>query len=148
MVDLEQSVCIVRRFSATPDQLYIAWTDEDQRKRWLVPPTYRLSVCMSDPVTGGSWTLTLFDEDGIEHSDRGTWATLEPGENIETSWFYSTSSRPGEDESWLAVSFREVSPGVTEQTLIHARLPTPEQRSAYGAGWAENMDRLDKLVST
>lgn len=145
MVEHDQSVRIVRTFNASVDDLFRAWTDAEVRAKWLVPPGWRLSVCTSHPFVGGDWDLVLVDETGVQHRDRGEYATLEPGSLIETSWFYSNATRPEEDASWLKVTFRETAPGKTRQTLVHSRLLTPEQRTGYGQGWAENMDRLAGL---
>jgi uncharacterized protein YndB with AHSA1/START domain len=57
--DPDRVLHMTRRFEASPERVYDAWTDPQHASLWLFTgPTSQAHTCTMDPRPGGRWTIT------------------------------------------------------------------------------------------
>ena len=54
----DRTLRLTRRFDASPERLFDAWTDQDQFAEWFGPKGVTTVYCDLDPRTGGAWDAT------------------------------------------------------------------------------------------
>ena len=53
----DRTLRLTRRFDASPERLFDAWTDQKQFAEWFGPKGVTTVYCDLDPRTGGAWRL-------------------------------------------------------------------------------------------
>ena len=53
----DRTLRLTRRFDASPERLFDAWTDQAQFAEWFGPQGLTTVYCDLDPHTGGAWRL-------------------------------------------------------------------------------------------
>jgi uncharacterized protein YndB with AHSA1/START domain/DNA-binding transcriptional ArsR family regulator len=139
----ERVLSITRRFAASPEVLWRAWTEPEQIAQWWGPRgfTTPLESIVSDPRDGGTFNLTMVDDaTGEEHPIVGEYAAV-----IEFERLLVRSSIPGADVSTL-VTFTDLGNGTTEVWVRSTGLPNDEILAAATAGWGSQLGRLAELI--
>jgi uncharacterized protein YndB with AHSA1/START domain len=96
--------------AATPQQLYDAWTVEQDLNGWLA------NTSETDPRVGGTYTLRWPSPDG-ELSARGEYLELDPDRKIVFSWeSWGPNGRMEGMDATVTVEFRDLDDGTTELT--------------------------------
>jgi uncharacterized protein YndB with AHSA1/START domain len=89
MIDLTKGFTLVREFSATPQELWNAWTDPDEAAQWWHPrgvTTPRESVDI-DATVGGTYRYTMVnDATGDEYPTGGIYHELVENERLVFTW--------------------------------------------------------------
>jgi uncharacterized protein YndB with AHSA1/START domain len=131
-------VTLVRRFKASPESIFAAWTVPPRMTIWWAGGVR--GVAQSDPRRGGRFLVTGRGSDGGIVEDWGVYTVTIPGEVLEFSW----CSEPG-TASRVTVQLLALA-DKTELTLVHFDLPDWETCEAQRAIWARAFDALDRLV--
>jgi uncharacterized protein YndB with AHSA1/START domain len=141
MKDVEESVAVVRTITATPQQVFAAWTDAAQLQRWLAP------IAHADGRVGGRFRLEVQTADGA-HVVAGGYRELIPARRLVMSWVYEGPMVPaGKEPSKVTVDFRPSGPN-TEVHVHHEGLKNPTYRDAIRQGaWTEALTQLEALLS-
>jgi uncharacterized protein YndB with AHSA1/START domain len=114
--------------AATPQQLYDAWTVEQDVNGWLA------NTSEIDANVGGNYVLHFPTPDG-EFSARGQYLELDPGNKIVLTWeSWGPAGRMDGMDATVTVEFRELGDGTTEMTQS-------ESSPAYTTG-----DRMDMSI--
>jgi uncharacterized protein YndB with AHSA1/START domain len=139
-------ITVVRIFDATPDELYEAWTDITMLRRWFghkVEAEVRL---------GGRYRVENPGENGGTFAHEGEYQILEPGRRIRKTFTYvgtGVTEPTGYVDEYIDISFREISPGRTELTLVNAwsgKGMPPDEEEAAGDGWELWLDQLARAL--
>ena len=89
MIDTSKGFTLVRELDATPEQIWNAWTDEEQVAGWWHPRgmhTPRESVSV-DARVGGMYSYTMVDDTtGEEYPTTGVYREVFPGERLTFTW--------------------------------------------------------------
>ncbi|MDA1010975.1 MAG: SRPBCC domain-containing protein [Chloroflexi bacterium] len=62
----DRTIEVVQPFEATPEQLFLAFSDSDALKQWFGPEGWPLTVSDIDFRVGGSWHYCMSGPDGME----------------------------------------------------------------------------------
>jgi uncharacterized protein YndB with AHSA1/START domain len=121
-------VDLTRDLSAPPEQVWRAWTEAEQVRRWFG----------SDPR--GTVRSAELDV-RLEHTCRGTYLVVEPMQRLAFTWVWD--SEPGV-ETEVRLVLRPGRSG-TELSFEHARL-SPLSAHDYEAGWSRTFDKLEEVL--
>jgi uncharacterized protein YndB with AHSA1/START domain len=139
---------VQRDFSATPEQLFRAWTEPALVAQWLGPRDKEIDLIEYDARTGGSYRYVHRDADGREYRFRGVFHTVVGDERIVQTFEFEGAP----DEVSLDSAVFEDLDGRT-RLRTHTVFPSIEARDAAIAngmarGIAESMDRLEELTGS
>lgn len=120
-----KTVHLERDYTATPAELWQAWTDPVRLARWLGSP--------DGPLLGADQPVRLIlGEDPDQWADVRVVAADEP-RMLELTWDF-----PGLSGSRLQIRFIPLSPGRTRLIIDHHGLGSFS--AGYGAGWQAYLD--------
>jgi uncharacterized protein YndB with AHSA1/START domain/DNA-binding transcriptional ArsR family regulator len=137
------ALTVTRVLSATPAELYAAWTEPDRMRRWYA------TVVDGEARAGGAYRIEIHEADGAVYAFTGHYLELEPGVRLGFT-FTSDLERPedGISGETVTVTFRQVDANRTEQTVTNSwtgPAVSPDDYDALRAGWEEWIDRLEKI---
>lgn len=147
MAEAEKLSLEIKRFiRASRDQVYAAWTDSEQLKKWFGPENVQTRNLVADVRVGGQFRWDLTDQEGKEVTISGEYREVEPGKKIVFTW------KLEEDEDWqnhssiVTVEFFD-GEGGTEIRLTHEKLPNEASREDHKQGWNSVLDKVEKFLS-
>ena len=140
---------MTREFTATPEQLFRAYTEPDLLKQWLGPDRLETVVEEFDLCHGGRWHFTQKETDGTAYGFRGVFHGT-PSIKDGITQTFEFEGVPGH-VCLETVRFEEVAPG---RTLVRnaSVFQAVEDRDAMiesgmESGVTEGFARLDKLLA-
>jgi uncharacterized protein YndB with AHSA1/START domain/uncharacterized damage-inducible protein DinB len=136
---------LVRRYPATPGQVFDALADRDAVEQWFGPnDEMTVTVTDWDFEPGGKYRIQLIHQFGNTHTVGGTFIAIEPAKKLSYSWQW-------EDEGYREMGVSEVTyeltpiDGGTELRLTHAGLPNNEAVIGHSEGWNGGLWRMERL---
>lgn len=66
-------ITITREFAASPDKVWLAFTDPELMARWIGPDRLTTTVETNEVRDGGRWRMVHSDDDGNEFCFRGVY---------------------------------------------------------------------------
>ena len=139
-----ETVRLERVFSASPEEVFDAWTNPAVLERWWGPrPTWDSPGCDVDLRVGGRYLLRMRNPDsGTVLEVGGEYRVVERPERLVYTWAWLGDSMPGAgQESLVTVEFRGEGEA-TRVVLEHAGLSTEESRAAHREGWEGCLSNL------
>ena len=141
-------------YSASPEQVFAAWSDPEVLGKWFGPGSYRCKVEKYDFEPGGQYRIRMIPTG--EDSDCGGDTTCDSvcaGEFIEVL----SPSRIVMSFTWienggdigytlLTIEIKAAGNG-TELILTHERLPNEEMRIAHRGGWEGSLKGLEDYLA-
>lgn len=121
------SLELERRFQASPQRVFEAWTSASQLEQWFGPPGVRVESAQVDPVTGGSFRICMLQAaDRQRFEIRGTFLEIESGRRLVFTW---TVESPGSRvcNTRISVDFLPDGEG-THLRLLHELLVDERSR--------------------
>jgi uncharacterized protein YndB with AHSA1/START domain len=142
---LDRLVVVRRRFRASREFLFQAWTDPKRFARWFGPKGWTVDRCEVDARPGGNWRAWFRRSNGATAYVGGVYSEVELDRRIVFTW--DTSPEGGEPEalSVVSVEFRDESDGV-EICITHRKLGT-DQAVDMDVGWNNTFDSLEEYVA-
>jgi uncharacterized protein YndB with AHSA1/START domain len=144
---------ITRVLDAPVDQVWKAWTDPEETKKWWGPKQFTAPEIKSDLRVGGSYLYCMRSPDGQDFWSTGTYREIVPMErivatdsfadaegNVVPSSHYGMEGFPLEME--MTVTFEEQD-GKTKLTIRQAGLPAGDMADQTEQGWNESLDKLE-----
>lgn len=129
-----------RTISASPEEVFAAWTDADGMREWM-SPVGTASMEM-DLRVGGEFRLVM-SGGGMEIKHVGVYTVIQPPIRLQFTW---RSEFTGLRDTLVTVDLTPIDGGKTELLLTHERL-SEEESVSHGGGWSTILDRLDALLS-
>ena len=136
------TINMTRIIAAPVADVFRAWIDPAQMRRWLAPEPCEVRDATVDARPGGRYSIAVVDPDGNVHTTTGEYLELVPGRRLVKTWTYEGPFALDKTPTLVTVDFREVRPGVTELTLTHAQIHDQASRAGAGAGWVLCLDKL------
>ena len=134
---------IPRRYPASPQRVWHAWTDPQALSAWFGPgePGSVLRADM-DVRRGGRYRIRFRTPDGEEHEVAGEYQEVVPHERLVFSWaWHSTPERV----SLVTVALRPEDGG-TRLEFRHERFFDRAASESHAHGWALTFEKLDAWV--
>lgn len=135
---MSHQIQLKRKFAATPDEVYEAWTDGPSLSQWMVPIVGGRTEVQADARIGGELRI---DMHGLSshHPQVCEFLRLERPRLIEFSW----TADPSEPRrSIVTVELKPVGKTHTELTLTHRLLPHEAAADSHQRGWDSGLDSL------
>jgi len=148
-----ETLQIKRTFSATPEQVFAAWSNPEALGKWFGPQSHTCRVDNYEFKVGGKYQLSLIP--GAEGSDCGDGenASVCAGEFVQVdapnlivmsfSWIENADDI---GDTLLTIEIKAHADG-SELILTHERLPDEDLRLAHMAGWESTLDGLQDFLS-
>jgi uncharacterized protein YndB with AHSA1/START domain len=144
-IDSRPSLTLKRRFSASPEKVYAAWTDPQKLIRWLrpeimVPDTAQAEI---DLRVGGRYRFSFRANDGEYFEVGGVYREVISNARLAFTWaWHSTPER----ESYVEISLSPDGSG-TLLTLHHAQFADQKARDSHEQGWTIMLDNIANLLA-
>lgn len=138
------SIKIERRFSATPQKVWQAWTDPQIVKLWFgSDPNGTVSDAALDVRLGGSFAVTFANSNGDEYTAQGIYQEVELDKKLTFTWGWK--NQPHIKESVL-VQFQAEGNG-SLMTFEHLDIDANTSHN-YEIGWRTTFDKLEKALGS
>ena len=145
----DHEVEVTRRFHASRDLVYEAYTDPNLVHRWLLgPPGWTMPVCEMDVRVGGKYRWRWrSDEDGKEFGFHGEFQEVAPPAKIVHTEFYDPGDVGGDmgDGALITVTFTERN-GVTTMTSRMDFKTKAARDAALSTGMTDGMEQSYQLL--
>jgi uncharacterized protein YndB with AHSA1/START domain len=157
--ETQQELVIERVLDAPREQVWNAWTDPEQIKKWWGPKDFTAPSVKSDLREGGTYLWAMQSPDGQVYWSTGTFREIVPHERLVVTDSFADEQgnvvpashygMPGDVplEMEVTVTFEDVDDGKTKLTLRHAGMPAGEQGDMAEGGWNQSLDKLEALVA-
>jgi uncharacterized protein YndB with AHSA1/START domain len=133
-----ETIVIRKLIAATPEEVFMAWTDPESMRDWMMGRAdMKQSDVHLDVRPGGNFRITMKGNDGnYEHT--GKYLIVEPPSRLVFTWI---SKSTHQQETIVTV---ELKPRGTEceLTLTHEKLPSKEEASNHQDGWTRIAELL------
>jgi uncharacterized protein YndB with AHSA1/START domain len=136
---------IVRKIAAPRDEVFRAWTDPDELRRWWGPGEFTCPEAEVDLRPGGSYRLVMQPSAGDPMVLTGTYREVEPPARLVYTWRWETGPAADGSESLVTVEFREggADPPTTELVLTHSEFPASHGPAPYRMGWEGGLVKFE-----
>jgi uncharacterized protein YndB with AHSA1/START domain len=142
MNEQAQQVSIQKQFSASRDELYKAWTEENQLKQWWRPMDKELVSVENEIQEGGTVVYTFSNDLKIQ----GEYKEVQPGQRLVYSWIWELPEDSHHKcEYLLTVLFNNKDNGselqVTQENFKNEHSIQPHQD-----GWEQALENLTAFL--
>jgi uncharacterized protein YndB with AHSA1/START domain len=135
-----------RRFHASPERVFRAWTQPVALREWWCPPGWVAGEIEVDLRVGGTYRIAMTRiAGGAPVAVSGQFLEVDPPERLVYSWCWEGAFT---DMPATLVSL-ELS-GSGEDTLLilrHENFADAALRQQHRSGWISACDRLDRLMT-
>ena len=148
-------IVVTRRFAATPERVFEAYTVPDLVRRWWCGPEDEWVTCDVDLRVGGAWRWVfrhhpVDDGPGFEVGFHGEYLEVDPPHRLVWTEVFEGVPDPGPDGG-VVNTLTLTREGDLTLLHSHARCPSEEVRdlivqSGMEAGIQLGYDRLDALT--
>lgn len=139
-------VVVRRRFRASLETVFGAFTEPEQLARWFSPSDeIATEVVEFDLRVGGSYRFVFRFPGGHENSVLGVFREISRPNRLVYTWTWQAPDPHAGIETLVTVELKEEG-SETEVTVTHERFPNQEARKRHDAGWRGAFDRLAKQI--
>ena len=143
---MKDELRLERTYSATPEEVFDAWTNPTVLERWWAPgPDWETPLIEVDLRVGGRYRLaTRNPENGRVHTIAGEYTEIDRPNRLVYSWGWENEPR-SDHISNVTVEFEPTEAGTTV-VVIHRDLENDESYGIHAFGWTEVMKSLERRV--
>jgi uncharacterized protein YndB with AHSA1/START domain len=125
-------VSIRRRYRATPEKVWRAWTDPQALTQWFSPSSSAANTSAEiDLSVGGRFRIAFVAPDGETHEASGVYQEIVPLHRLVFSWAWRSTP---ERVSRISIELAPVDGG-TELSFVHDRFFDQKARDNHAGGW-------------
>lgn len=139
-------VRLARIIDAPREEVFRAWTEPEQIRRWWGPGEFTCPSAEVDLRPGGSYRLAMQPTEGEPFIVAGTYREVDPPARLAYSWRWETGPAADGSESLVKVEFRDRD-GQTELVLTHTDFPESHGPAPYRMGWEGGLVKLEALFA-
>ena len=136
-------IVVARVLSASPEEVFDAWTDPESLAVWMCPGSVRGSVVAVDARVGGRFRIVMKGPD-CDHEHTGEYLALDRPRKLVFTWI---STETHGRATTVSVEMRPHDEGRTELTLTHEGLPDETAGVRHRQGWVDILEKLGSHVS-
>jgi uncharacterized protein YndB with AHSA1/START domain len=144
-------VCLTRRIAASPDVVFVSWTDQKQLAKWWGPKGFTNPVCEVDARIGGAMLIDMRSPDGVVYPMTGRFVTIDrPHKLVFVTAAIDCAGKPMFEV--LNTVIFDAARGGTEISLVARVIKTasadaPRHLAGMSQGWCQSLDRLTEFVT-
>jgi uncharacterized protein YndB with AHSA1/START domain len=136
------SIRISRSFSASPQEVWQAWTDPRLVKSWFgSDPNGKVLDASLDVRPGGTFEVTFRNSDDTQFTCAGTYKEIKKYQRLVFTWTWK--DRPEVQES-VTLVFQARQTG-TLMIFKHANIDAGTTHD-YETGWRSTFDKLERTL--
>lgn len=139
---VKPSLTIRRRFKASPERVFRAWTEPAQIARWFGPGEIKVLEAEFEPRPGGRFMIHAVSPSGEDHRVSGLVKEAVPNEKVVYTWAWQSTP---ERQSLVTVEFKPDGDG-TLLVLTHEQFFDEPARDRHNAGWSAALDKLEAYL--
>ena len=147
-------VRLQRVIPASPHQVYRAWLEPEQLRRWLAPGGLEVTRIEVDEKVGGHFRVWQGGQGNEAGGFECEMLELVPDQRIVFRWgFVGPARRQGPVfDSVLTITLGRTDDGATALTLVHEQLDPlhaamPDVSANVGTGWEMVLDKMTTTLS-
>ncbi len=142
-------IVVEARFSASPSQVFRAWTEPEEVRKWFGVAPGTLSDAVIDLRPGGAWRFTEEVNDQGSVGFEGHYIEVEQDRLLVFSWSKFTERRGYKpavaDRSRVEISL-EVRGDMTYMRITHSALVDYDERIGFRFGWERGTTNLAEVL--
>ena len=139
-------VRITRIIDAPQDDVFRAWTEPDQIRRWWGPGEFTCPEAEVDLRPGGSYRFAMQPTAGDPFIVAGTYREVDAPARLVYTWRWETGPAADGSESLVSVEFHARG-AQTELVLTHTEFPEAHGPAPYKMGWDGGLDKFEALFT-
>jgi len=140
---VKPSLTIRRRFTASPERVYNAWTEPAQVARWFGPGGITVLESVFEPRAGGRFMIHARSAEGEDHHVSGTVREAIPNRKVVYTWAWQSTP---ERQSLVTVELKPDGDG-TLLVLTHEQFFDEGARDRHNHGWNAALDKLEAYLA-
>ena len=136
---------IQRKFAATPEKVFAAWTDPGLIVGWFGPEGMGVPEVEIDLRVGGAWRTVMENDEGGQHVVGGVYREIELPSRLAMTWAWVNDGVEGQ-QTLIEIDFEADGEG----TLMHFRhsgFDSQESSSMHGQGWESTWKCLEGFIA-
>lgn len=141
----DTTLIIEREFSASPEQVYNAWTNPEILTKWWGPEGVSVPELSLDVREGGKWITTFYSENMGKRIVSGEYITLSPYDRLVFTWGWVDEGVRGH-ETEVEIVLQQ-SGDNTVMTLTQKSFAEMEHRDNHNFGWSSSFGKLDNVLA-
>ena len=141
-----RAITLRRTIPARRGEVFRAWTDPAELKRWWARPGFTVVDAQVDLRIGGGFRIDTRPDVGNVFSVFGSYREVRPPERLVYTWAWQGTRMDG-IETLVTVDFREAGQD-TEVLLTHEGFDTRGDHTAHRDAWIGCFDRLSQAISS
>lgn len=148
--ETQDILVLKRRFSASIERVFEAWTQADILAQWFGPEGFTVSHSEISLSIGGNYEIELCSPDGQAIKHFGSYVEISPPKRLVFTWLLENQSCMGSEdlcaETLVSIDFQCIGQA-TELTLTHERLPSKEAYDGHAFGWKSSFESLNTYLT-
>ena len=140
------AITLRRTIPARRGEVFRAWTDPAELKRWWARPGFTVVDAQVDLRIGGGFRIQTRPDVGNVFSVFGTYREVRAPERLVYTWAWQGTRMDG-IETLVTVDFREVGQD-TEVLMTHEGFSTEGDHMAHRDAWIGCFDRLTQTLAS
>jgi uncharacterized protein YndB with AHSA1/START domain len=140
---VKPSLTIRRRFKASPQRVYNAWTEPAQIARWFGPAGITVLESVFEPRAGGRLMIHSRSAEGEDHRVSGTVREAIPNRKVIYTWAWQSTP---ERQSLVTVELKPDGDG-TLLVLTHEQFFDEGARDRHNHAWNAVLDKLEAYLA-
>lgn len=139
----ETSLSITRVIAAPRADVFRAWTDPEEMRKWSCPEGAEVDALSVDLRVGGAYRIGMKGEDGSRYTAFGTYREIDAPARLVYTWDWEEPDH-AVGETIVTVTFTDLGES-TEVVLVHELFPAPEAVEGHRQGWESAIGRFVAL---
>ncbi|GAA2746266.1 SRPBCC domain-containing protein [Kitasatospora cinereorecta] len=135
-----------RVLRAPRSAVFRALTDPGDLAEWFGPDGFTIPGVQSDLRPGGGYRIAMQPPEGDMFHLVGEFLEVDPPERLSYTFRWEDPD-PEDRETVVTLALRDLGGTVTELVLTQGDFATERRRALHDEGWAQSMDKLEKLMS-
>ncbi|UZD69386.1 SRPBCC family protein [Brucella sp. JSBI001] len=132
------SVSVTKSYDASPSEVFAAWSNPDETRRWWGPKDFTATIYEADVREGGVWQAVITN-DGESLGQSGRYLNIEPDRRLQ----FTFNWEDGEDDQERTITVKLMPDGAgTMLTFSNTPYASKEDRDNEQSGWEECLARL------
>jgi uncharacterized protein YndB with AHSA1/START domain len=137
-------VRLTRIIDAPREEVFRAWTEPEQIRRWWGPGEFTCPEADVDLRPGGSYKLAMQPIAGDPFLVVGIYREVDPPARLVYTWRWETGPAADGSESLVTVEFNRIG-DQTELVLTHTDFPASHGPAPYQMGWEGGLDKFEAI---